>query len=213
MSDIWSAFGIVFLAELGDKTQLLALAFAARHRVAPVAAGVAIGYATVNLVSVAIGGVAGAALPTRPLAVGAGLLFLAFAAVTLLRGNGDTDPARDPEPRLDPGQDPASGQDPAPAVTAPGAGRSSRSVVATVAAAMFVAELGDKTMLATATLAARGNPALVWIGATAGIVVAGGLGIAGGRGLGSRLPARALRLTSAALFAAFGVIVLASQLT
>jgi putative Ca2+/H+ antiporter (TMEM165/GDT1 family) len=78
---------------------------------------------------------------------------------------------------------------------------------------MFVAELGDKTMLATATLAARGNPALVWIGATAGIVVAGGLGIAGGRGLGSRLPARALRLTSAALFAAFGVIVLASQLT
>jgi putative Ca2+/H+ antiporter (TMEM165/GDT1 family) len=74
-----------------------------------------------------------------------------------------------------------------------------------------VAELGDKTMLATATLAAQGNPVLVWVGATAGIVLAGALGVLLGRWFGARLPERATRIGSAVLFAVFGLVLLATN--
>ena len=70
---------------------------------------------------------------------------------------------------------------------------------------MFVAELGDKTMLATATLAAQGNPVLTWIGATVGICLAGAVGVLVGRSMGAHLPERAIRIGSAVLFAAFGI--------
>ena len=86
------------------------------------------------------------------------------------------------------------------------------SVFLTVAAAMFVAELGDKTMLATATLAAQGDPVLVWIGATIGIILSGSLGVLLGRAFGARLPERATRIGSAVLFAVFGLVLIATNL-
>jgi Ca2+/H+ antiporter, TMEM165/GDT1 family len=67
-------------------------------------------------------------------------------------------------------------------------------------------------MLATGTLAARGNPALVWVGATVGITLAGLLGVLLGRAFGARLPERATRIGSAVLFAVFGVALLATNL-
>ena len=81
-----------------------------------------------------------------------------------------------------------------------------------VAVAMFVAELGDKTMLATATLAAQGNPVLVWIGATVGITLSGAVGVLVGRATGARLPERAIRIGSSVLFAVFGLVLLATNL-
>jgi putative Ca2+/H+ antiporter (TMEM165/GDT1 family) len=86
------------------------------------------------------------------------------------------------------------------------------SVVLSVATAMFVAEMGDKTMLATATLAARGNPVLVWVGATVGIILSGTLGVLLGRAFGARLPERVTRVGSAALFAVFGLVLIATSL-
>jgi Ca2+/H+ antiporter, TMEM165/GDT1 family len=182
MASLLAALGIVFLAELGDKTQLVALGLGARYRLAPVLVGVALAYATTTLVSVLIGTVLGAALPTRAVGIGGGLLFLGFAAWTL-RDSGD------------------AGEADAEALPDPPQGR----VVVSVATAMFVAELGDKTMLATATLAAKGDPVMVWIGATIGITLAGTVGVLVGRAVGVHLPARATRIASAALFAAFGV--------
>ncbi len=85
-------------------------------------------------------------------------------------------------------------------------------VVLSVATAMFVAELGDKTMLATATLAAQGDPALVWIGATLGIIASGALGGAIGRTIGARIPRHIARLGSSILFAAFGTVLIATNL-
>ncbi len=189
MGTLIAAMGIVFLAELGDKTQLVALGLGARHRLGPVLVGMTLGYAATNVVSVVVGGLLGAALPTRPLGVGGGLLFLGFAIWTL---------------RGDPGDDADD------AATA--AGVSWPRVVASVAGTMFVAEMGDKTMLATATLAAQGNPLLVWIGATLGITGSGTVGVLVGRSMGTRLPERATRLGSAALFAVFGVGLLAANL-
>jgi putative Ca2+/H+ antiporter (TMEM165/GDT1 family) len=186
VESLLAALGLVFVAELGDKTQLVALGFGARHRLAPVLTGVTIAYMATNLLSVVVGGLLGATLPTRAIGLGGGVLFLAFAAWTLR----DTDD--------DDAGDEVGGDD--------------RSVVLSVTGAMFVAELGDKTMLATATLAAQGSPVLVWIGATVGIVLAGALGVLLGRFFGARLPERATRIGSAVLFAAFGIALIATNL-
>jgi putative Ca2+/H+ antiporter (TMEM165/GDT1 family) len=186
VGSLLAALGIVFLAELGDKTQLVALGFGARHRLGPVLAGIALAYAATNLLSVVVGGLLGAALPTRALGLGGGVLFVGFALWSL-RGDDDEDDDLD---------------------VTPGQGR----VVVSVALAMFVAELGDKTMLATATLAAQGNPVLVWIGATIGIILSGSVGVLVGRATGARLPERTIRLGSAALFAVFGVALIVLNL-
>jgi putative Ca2+/H+ antiporter (TMEM165/GDT1 family) len=85
-------------------------------------------------------------------------------------------------------------------------------VVPSVALAVLVAEMGDKTQLATATLASQGPPVLVWIGATIGIVAAGAVGVVVGRFVGARLPERVTRLGSAALFAVFGVVLIVFSL-
>ncbi len=190
MGTLLAALGLVFLAELGDKTQLVAVGLGARHRLGPVLVGVAAGYAVTNLLSVVVGGLLGAALPTRGLAIAGGVLFLGFAVWNLR-----------PEPDEDEGQDESLAAD-----------RSWPGVVTSVAATMFVAELGDKTMLATATLAAQGNPVLVWVGATIGITASGAVGVFVGRAAGARLPERATRLASSALFAVFGVALLVANL-
>ena len=182
-----SALVLVFVAELGDKTQLVALGFGARYRLLPVMTGLVLGYAAVNLVSVVVGGLLGATLPTQLVGIGGGILFIGFAVWTL-RGDDHADDGD--APREDIG------------------GR----VVLTVAVAIFVAELGDKTMLATATLAAASDPVLVWIGATTGIILAGMLGVLVGRFLGTHLPERAIRIGSAVLFAVFGVALIAVNL-
>jgi Ca2+/H+ antiporter, TMEM165/GDT1 family len=188
VQSLLAALGLVFVAELGDKTQLVALGFGARHRLAPVLTGVVIAYMATNLVSVVVGGLLGATLPTRAIGLGGGVLFLGFAAWTLLTDDEDED-----------GEAEATGT-------------GDRSVVLSVATAMFVAELGDKTMLATATLAAQGNPVLVWIGATIGIILAGALGVLVGRWFGARLPERVTRIGSAVLFAVFGLALIVTTI-
>lgn len=176
MESLLVAFGLVFVAELGDKTQLVALSLAARYRPLPVLAGVAIAQLLAQGIAVVVGGLLGTALPTTAISIGAGLLFLGFAAWTLLGDDG--------EEEVEIGD---------------------RSVVLAVAVAIFIAELGDKTMLTAGALAARGNPVLVWLGGTAGVIAAGAVAIVVGNVLGARLPKRAVRVISAVLFAVFGI--------
>jgi Ca2+/H+ antiporter, TMEM165/GDT1 family len=186
VGSLFAALALVFVAELGDKTQLVALGFGARHRLAPVLAGIVIAYAVTNLLSVVVGGLLGAALPTRAIGLAGGVLFLGFALWNL----------RD-EPEEAGGGALATGD---------------RSVIVSVTLAMIVAELGDKTMLATATLAAQGNPVLVWVGATVGIIASGTLGVLLGRWFGTKLPERTTRIGSSVLFALFGVALLVTNL-
>jgi Ca2+/H+ antiporter, TMEM165/GDT1 family len=175
------AFAVVFVAELGDKSQLVALSMAARHSMRFVFLGLVLAYAAAQTLSVAVGAFLGAALPEAPLGLAGGVLFLAFALWTWRGGVED----------LGEGDAPTS--------------VSGRSVVASVAALTFVAELGDKTMLATGALATQGDPVLVWVGGTAGMVASGGLAVLLGGALGALLPRRATLVASTVLFVVFGL--------
>jgi len=202
MGSLLAALGLVFIAELGDKTQLVAMGFGARHKLAPVLVGVALAYAACNLLAVVVGGVLAAALPTRAIGLVGGVLFLGFAVWTL-RSTEDEEVAEDELEADEVVEDAERGS-----TSLAG----SRSVVVSVFGAMFIAELGDKTQIATATLAAQGYPVLVWIGATVGIILSGAIGVLVGRFFGSRLPERVTRIGSAVLFAVFGVVLIATNI-
>jgi putative Ca2+/H+ antiporter (TMEM165/GDT1 family) len=181
VSAFWLSFGVIFVAELGDKSQLLALALSARYRAGPVLLGVTGATALVHAVSVGLGAVVGVALPTDTISVVAGIAFFGFAAWTL---RGDT---------LDDG------------VVARRA-TTTRSAVWATFIAFLLAELGDKTMLATITLATREGIAGTWAGSTLGMVAADALAIVVGRAFGARLPERFVRVAAAVCFVAFGAL-------
>ncbi len=185
------AAGAIFVAEFGDKSQLLILAFATRHAALPVVVGIVVAAAVVQGLSVAVGAALGAVLPETLIGVIAGLAFLAVAAWTL---RGDDDEAEEERAAE------ASRR------------RSGVALAAVVAATFVVGELGDKTMLATFALAARQDPMATWIGATAGMVAANLVAVVVGRQLGARISPRAIRIGSAVLFAAAGLLVILGAL-
>ncbi|GIJ76825.1 Putative Ca2+/H+ antiporter, TMEM165/GDT1 family [Micromonospora phaseoli] len=174
------SFGVIFVAELGDKSQLMALAFATRYRTVPILIGITVATAVVHLASVAIGVGLGAALPTGWISLFAGLAFIGFGLWTL---RGDT--LTEEEKRK--------------------AAKGGKSAVLAVGVAFFLAELGDKTMLATITLATQYGWFGTWVGSTIGMVAADALAIVVGRLLGRKLPERTIKYGAAALFAISGV--------
>ncbi len=181
MSAFLVSFGVIFVAELGDKSQLMALAFATRYKPLPVLVAITIATAIVHLASVAIGAVVGAALPTRPINAIAALAFVVFGMWTL---RGDELTSQDEER----------------------AKKTTRNVLLSVGTVFFLAELGDKTMLATVTLATREGVVGTWLGSTLGMVAADALAIVVGRVLGSRLPERAIKIGAAAAFFVFAAL-------
>jgi putative Ca2+/H+ antiporter (TMEM165/GDT1 family) len=80
--------------------------------------------------------------------------------------------------------------------------------VVAASVAFFLAELGDKTMLATITLATTEGALGTWAGSTVGMVAADALAIVVGRQLGARLPERAIRFGAAAAFVVFGAVLI-----
>ncbi|MEZ5258002.1 MAG: TMEM165/GDT1 family protein [Ilumatobacteraceae bacterium] len=88
------------------------------------------------------------------------------------------------------------------------AAAATRSVFWTVGIAFFLAELGDKTMLATITLATDNGLLGTWIGSTLGMVAADALAIVVGQQLGARLPERTVRIGAAITFVVFGVLLI-----
>ncbi len=187
MSAFALSFGVVLLAELGDKSQLIALTFAARYRALTVLAAVTIATLIVHAGSVALGSAFALAVPPRVVQVVAGVAFFGFAAWTL---RGDTLGAED-ERR---------------------AGATGGWALVTIGTAFFLAELGDKTMLATMTLATTEEPIGTWLGSTAGMVAADAFAIAIGALLGTRLPERAVKVFAAAAFVIFGALLVAEGL-
>jgi putative Ca2+/H+ antiporter (TMEM165/GDT1 family) len=174
------SLGVVFLAELGDKSQLMTMTYALRHRWWVVLSGVGIAAFLVHGLSVTIGHFLGLTLPQRPIAFAAATAFLLFAAWTWrdARKMDDDGDAAVPEPRF---------------------------VIFAVISSFVLAELGDKTMLATVALASDHNWAGVWLGATVGMVLADGVAIAAGALLHRRLPEQLLHRLASVLFLLFGL--------
>lgn len=171
---------MIFVAELGDKSQLMAMTFATRYKFWTVVLAITAATAVVHLFSVALGNIVGLALPTGPINIIAGLAFIGFGLWTL-RGD---ELSEEEESR---------------------AARTTRSAFFAVAIAFFLAELGDKTMLATVTLATTEGWLGTWIGSTLGMVAADALAIGVGAALGRKLPEKAIKIGASVLFFAFGV--------
>lgn len=180
----------MFVAELGDKSQLLALALAARHRALVVLAGIAGAAATMLGLAVVLGAVVGEALPQRPVQAVAGLLFVGFGIWTLREG-GEDDEDDDHE-------------------TADT--RGDRGAWLTTYLSFLAAEFGDKTMLATVTLATTRGALPTWLGATLGMTLASGAAIVVGSRARTRLPERTVRWVAAGLFLVLGGLLLVDAL-
>ena len=180
---------VIFVAELGDKSQLMAMTFATRYRARDVILAITAATAIVHLASVAIGFWVGTAFADYQdwIAIIAGIAFVVFGLWTL-RGDELTD------------------EEAAKARKAKGA------AILAVGMAFFLAELGDKTMLATITLATQHGWFGTWVGSTLGMVAADALAIGVGAVLGRKLPERTIKIGAAVLFFLFGAILIAEGL-
>jgi len=173
--------GVIFLAELGDKSQLMAMAFAARYRFWPVMIAITGATLLVLAGSVFFFRGAAAALPVDAINIFAGVAYLGFAVWTL-RGDelGDEDQAR--------------------------ATRVGRWAILAIGTSFFLSELGDKTMLATVTLGAAYEPIGTWLGSTAGMVMADALAVGAGALLAARVAPRTIARVAATSFVIFGLL-------
>ena len=178
-----STFGLLFVAELGDKTQLMAMSLAHRYRALPVILGSFAAFLVLNLLAVLLGGGLATVVPRPLLLAVAALLFLAFAWQSW-RDGGDEERAEVSHGRR-------------------------LGAVVTSFLLIFLAELGDKTQLAMVALAARGEALLaVFLGGTAALWLVALLGIVFGRTLLTRIPAQVVHRSGALLFAFFGMLAL-----
>ncbi|MFE1594536.1 TMEM165/GDT1 family protein [Nocardia sp. NPDC058705] len=180
IATILLSFGVIFLAELGDKSQLMALTFSLRYRWWVVLAGISVASVAVNLIAAGVGHFLGTALPANAIAVITALTLLVVGLWTLRDALTSTDDSEQaPEPP------------------------SARNAFLVVISAFTLAELGDRTMFAAAALASNNSWLAVWIGSVAGMVAAGGLAILVGKIAGKHLPERGIAITSGLLFLFF----------
>jgi len=169
----------VVLAEMGDKTQLLAMAFACRYRWQTVMLGVFVATAANHLMAAALGNYLIAIVPIEYIKIAAAASFIIFGLWTI-RGDKLQDQDKDKKYKFSP--------------------------FWTVTIAFFIAEMGDKTQLATIALAVEYNTIIpVWIGTTLGMLISNALGIIFGIVMGKRIPEKTIKWAAALIFIVFGV--------
>lgn len=184
-----TVFGVIFVAELPDKTAVAALVLATRHRPLPVFVGTALALVVQSLVAVAAGGLL-SLLPARPVHIGAGLLFLVSAVFMWHRvaeEGGEASAGAEPE----------------------SFGRAFWKSFLVV----FIAEWGNLTQLGTAALAARYRaPATVFLAASVALCLVAALAVFLGNRLSTLIHPSHTQRVAAAVFALLGVALLAGLL-
>ncbi len=176
--------GLVAIAEIGDKTQLLAMLLAARFRKPlPIIAGIFIATIFNHALAAWVGMVAGDFLNGPWMKWVLGIAFIAFGAWALIPDKfEDKDAPRD---------------------------KAGASIFITTVVAFFLVEMGDKTQVATVALAARFHQVLwVAVGTTVGMMIANVPAVFLSQAAADRLPLKYIRWAAAAAFAAIGVWVL-----
>lgn len=177
--ELLKAFILIFIAEMGDKTQILAMAFATRFPVKKVILGIFLGSFLNHGLAVLLGSYISNFIPINTIQVVAGFAFVGFSLWTL-REDGNEDESEKQKFKFGP--------------------------IATVAVAFFIGELGDKTQLAAITLATESAYPLVTLcGTVLGMIVTGSIGIMIGKKLGNKAPEFAIKIIAASVFMFFGI--------
>lgn len=174
LSTILSTFGLVFLAEIGDKSQLVCMTLAARYRYLPVLLGSITAFLILNTLAVLFGVGLATWIPDFVLAMLVAVLFAIFGIKSLrsIEGKDDCEAMEKPV----------------------------HSIFIATFLMLFLAEMGDKTQLAVAGLAATMSPLAVWTGATLALILTSALGVMLGASLLRRIPVQRLHRISGIFF-------------
>ncbi len=171
---------LVFFAEIGDKSQIVCMTLAARHRASPVFLGTVIAFTVLNLLAVLFGVIVAHSIPEIYVASIVAMLFLLFGLQSLFSGTEEEN------------------QGEAPIL-------SSHRLLITAFLMIFIAEFGDKTQIAVAGLSARYDAAGVWLGATIALAVTSGLAVWVGRKLLQHIPMHLMQRLSGVVFLLIGL--------
>lgn len=182
LSSAGTTFLLIALAEFGDKSQLVCMTLAARHRGLPVVLGAVSAFAFLNLLAVLFGAAVAAWLPEWVVTSAVALLFAVFG-ISALRYREEED---DEEIEEKPGH----------------------GVFATTFLLIFLAEFGDKTQIAVAGLGSTTETAAVWVGATLALAATSILGVFAGRKFLHRLPLLWIHRISGVFFLALALYAL-----
>jgi putative Ca2+/H+ antiporter (TMEM165/GDT1 family) len=183
-----SVFGVIFVAELPDKTALAALVLASRHKPAPVWIGASLALTIQSLVAVAAGSLF-ALLPARAVHIGSGVAFL-VSAVFMWRRHEEADAVKDDEGAL-----------------------GFWKTLGTTFVVVFIAEWGDLTQVGTAALAAHYHaPVTVFSGSTAALWAVSGIAVFVGNRAGKLLDPNRTKRIAAVVFAVVGLALVSGKL-
>ncbi|NLK97863.1 MAG: TMEM165/GDT1 family protein [Epulopiscium sp.] len=175
----------IFIAEMGDKTQILAMMFATKYKMSQVLLGVLIGSFLNHGVAVLFGSLIGGMIPANVLQIIAGSAFIFFALWSLKED--DDEDEEEGVRKLGP--------------------------VFTVAAAFFIGELGDKTQLTAITLSVdAAHPFVILLGTVSGMLLTSGVGIIVGSKIGDKIPELFMKFIAYGLFLVFGSMKLYTSL-
>ncbi len=174
LSSAGATYLLIALAEFGDKSQLVCMTLAARHRGLPVVIGAVSAFAILNLLAVLFGAAVAAWLPEWVVTLAVAVLF-AFFGVQSLRFEAEDD---DDEIEEKPGH----------------------GIVATTFLMIFLAEFGDKTQIAVAGMGSTAAPVATWVGATLALTTTSVLGVYAGRRFLKQLPLHWIHRVSGVFF-------------
>jgi putative Ca2+/H+ antiporter (TMEM165/GDT1 family) len=170
-----TSFALIAAAEIGDKSQLVCMTLASRHRALPILLGAVFAFAFLNTLAVVFGVAIANWLPPYIVAASVAILFAAFG-IHALRVEEE---AEDDEAVVE---------------------KSGHSIFFTTFLLITIAEFGDKTQLAVVALSSTALPAAVWLGSTAALATTSALGVLAGRTVLQRIPLTLLHRISGAIF-------------
>lgn len=185
--EILNAFILIFIAEMGDKTQILAMTFATKYPVRKVLLGIFVGVVLNHGLAVALGSNLNRFIPINIIQIIAGIAFIGFSIWTIL-DSGEEDDEESSASKFGP--------------------------IITIALAFFIGELGDKTQLTAITLSADSKyPVLILCGTVLGMIATGGMGIFVGKKIGDKIPEIKIKIVASFVFLVFGVLKLYSNIS
>ena len=170
-----TSFALIVAAEIGDKSQLVCMTLASRHRAAPVLWGAIVAFALLNTLAVVFGVAIANWLPDYLVAAGVALLFGVFGLHALFQQDDEDDDGEVIE-------------------------KSGHGIFFTTFFLITVAEFGDKTQLAVVAFSSTALPFAVWLGSTLALAFTSALGVLAGRTVLQRIPLALLHKISGVIF-------------